>query len=219
MPVDIVLTQFDLKVDYDGVRQKLKVRPGSKAERRLEDLIAGALAVARPKVALKEVRPVLKGDGLVLLEGTIIESQLLERQLTGQELAFPYLATGGPELADWVAGLSGLDQYLADELANVILRQTMAEVEAYLTERYGLAQVSAMNPGSLPREWPLSGQVPLFSLMGDLAEQIGIYLKPSLLMVPGKCGSGIFFKTSEKFHNCQLCHKLECPARRAPLAM
>ena len=88
-------------------------------------------------------------------------------------------------------------------------------LERTLLERYGIAQVSAMNPGSL-KVWSLEEQVPLFELLAPLPEKLGVTLLPSLMMRPEYSVSGVFFQTDSKFYNCQLCPKKECPNRRTP---
>jgi predicted transcriptional regulator len=72
-----------------------------------------------------------------------------------------------------------------------------------------------MNPGSLT-DWPLREQRALFSLLGDVQATVGVELTNSLLMVPTKSVSGIFFPAEESFASCQLCPREACPNRRAP---
>ena len=77
--------------------------------------------------------------------------------------------------------------------------------------------ISSLNPGSL-KEWPITGQVPLFELLGGVTEDIGVVLSDSLLMSPVKSVSGIMFQSEEAYENCQLCPRENCPGRRAPYA-
>lgn len=212
----VVYTDFEVVYNDEEVREKLRVRPGTKAETRLKELLPVAREIAKPKSAVMILSPEITGEGLVTLGGVTFKSRLLEQHLGELELAFPYVTTCGRELAEWTKSLSGLDQFLADEIMTMALRQAGVQLEARLRARFDLPEVSAMNPGSLPNEWPITEQTPLFSLLGDLPGQIGVELLPSLLMSPGKTVSGIFFKTLEKFHNCQLCTKPDCPGRRAP---
>ena len=216
MSETIVYTDFNVSYDEEEVRAKLRVRPGTKAERELGELLVTARQIARPKAVLLALKPEPLGEGLVNLGGVTFKSRLLEQQLGELDIAFPYVATCGRELAEWTKSLSGLAQFLADEIMILALRQAMVQLEERLTSRYDLPQISAMNPGSLPQEWPITEQTPLFNLLGELPGSIGVELLPSLLMNPGKTVSGIFFKTVEKFHNCQLCMKVDCPSRKAP---
>jgi hypothetical protein len=71
-----------------------------------------------------------------------------------------------------------------------------------------------MSPGSL-KDWDLNGQRPLFSVLGDVKGSVGVYLTESLLMIPAKSLSGIFFPTEIPFYSCQLCPRENCPSRRA----
>jgi hypothetical protein len=71
-----------------------------------------------------------------------------------------------------------------------------------------------MNPGSLA-DWPLTEQIPLFRLIGDVRQATGVYLTESLLMMPRKSVSGFDFPTESSFASCQLCPREKCPNRRA----
>ncbi|MBR4444183.1 MAG: hypothetical protein IKS52_13050, partial [Clostridia bacterium] len=82
-------------------------------------------------------------------------------------------------------------------------------------ETYGLTAVSCVNPGSLA-DFPLPCQRPLFDLLGEGPDRIGLQLTPSFLMLPYKSGSGIYFESGKRYENCSLCPRLTCPGRRAP---
>ncbi|MDR1046119.1 MAG: hypothetical protein LBP33_13590 [Candidatus Adiutrix sp.] len=216
MTHSVILSDFQIELDYEEMRDKLRVRPGSRAEPELRAVFEKTSRLARPRAALKVVRPATGRPGQVRLDEVGFESELLAEKLAGLDKAFVYVANAGVDLAAWVGALGGLEQYLADQLSNYFVRRAVDRLEAYIMAQYGLRQVSAMKPGSLPRHWPLSQQGPLFQLMGDLPEKIGVRLLPSFLMAPGKCVSGVYFESGVKFHSCQLCPNPGCPARRSP---
>jgi hypothetical protein len=72
-----------------------------------------------------------------------------------------------------------------------------------------------MDPGSL-EDWPITEQPKLFSIFGDTERLVGVRLTNSMLMIPRKSISGIFFPSEEGFTSCQLCDRDTCPGRRAP---
>ncbi len=72
-----------------------------------------------------------------------------------------------------------------------------------------------MSPGSL-NDWGIEEQSPLFSILGDVETAIGVRLNESFVMVPNKSLSGIYFPTEIQFYSCQLCHRENCPTRKAP---
>jgi hypothetical protein len=72
-----------------------------------------------------------------------------------------------------------------------------------------------MSPGVFP-DWPIKQQRPLFELLGDPHEAIGVQLLKSCFMVPTQSTSGIIFPTEVDFVNCQLCATEYCPGRRLP---
>ncbi len=216
MTEHMILTDFHVHYDEGEMAERFRVRPGTRMEKLLAEVLATATELARPKAAFLVMSPEVLDDEIVKFGEVRFKSGLMTRQLSGLNLAFPYVATCGRELAEWTASLSGLEQFLADEVMLLALRQGVRQLEEYITQRYDLPLVSAMNPGSLPREWPITEQKPLFALMGDLPGRIGVTLLPSLLMNPGKSVSGVYFETAEKYHNCQLCTKEGCPGRKAP---
>ena len=80
---------------------------------------------------------------------------------------------------------------------------------------YADKDVSSMAPGSLDAEWPITEQTPLFSLLGDAAQKVGVELTESCLMVPAKSISGIYFSADKHFESCSMCTRENCPNRRA----
>jgi len=74
--------------------------------------------------------------------------------------------------------------------------------------------MSFMAPGSLP-DWPLEEQKPLFNLLGNVKAAIGVNLTDSLLMLPVKSISGIYFPVEASFYSCQLCPRQKCEGRKA----
>ena len=114
-------------------------------------------------------------------------------------------------LADLFAG------YCLDVLKELVLGAARDHLLEHLRTAYGASRLSSMNPGSGDaRLWPLAQQRPLFGLLGDVEQAIGVRLTPSLLMQPNKSVSGIFFPSEVHFESCQLCTREGCPRRRAP---
>ncbi|RLL91510.1 hypothetical protein BG32_11460, partial [Mesotoga sp. HF07.pep.5.2.highcov] len=74
-----------------------------------------------------------------------------------------------------------------------------------------------MSPGSGDAEiWPLQQQKELFSLIGNVKEEIGVELKESLLMIPTKSISGIAFRSKKDYRSCMVCRRVNCHYRSAP---
>ena len=94
------------------------------------------------------------------------------------------------------------------------LRTALKALEEYLAKNDCEGSLSRIGPGSLA-DWPLEEQTPLFKILGDTEAAIGVRLTESLLMIPTKSISGIFFFGEVAFESCQLCPREECPGRRA----
>jgi hypothetical protein len=124
--------------------------------------------------------------------------------------------TAGPALeAEAAASGDLLKQYYLEEMANLALESGAAWLSERFRTRWGFPGLASMDPGSL-EDWPITEQPKLFSIFGDTERLIGVRLTDSLLMVPRKSISGIFFPSEEGFSSCQLCEREKCPSRRTP---
>jgi hypothetical protein len=108
-----------------------------------------------------------------------------------------------------------LEKYYLDSIGNAALIRARKYLEDELRARFAMEGLSFMSPGSL-EDWPIEEQRPLFSLLEGVENAIGVKLNESLLMIPRKSVSGIFFPTEVTFYSCQLCPRKPCEGRKAP---
>lgn len=212
----IVLGTIPFQIESAALRERLRVREGSSYADKLERLINEAQAIARPRALYKVALVDDAGEDYVVLDGIHFNSRVLRVNLDSAHRVFPYIATCGAELWEWMNGLEDmLHRFWADAIAETAVRVASQALDEHLAERYRPGSLSRMNPGSLG-EWPIREQRALFKLLGDPEELIGVQLLKSCLMVPSKSVSGIQFPTEDGFVNCQLCPREDCPGRRAP---
>lgn len=172
---------------------------------------------ARPK-ALYSIAPVEISGENVTINGISVKNQFLAEKLSGLLFVIPYIATCGTEVEKWSKALTDpLELYWAEVIKLLYLEKARAKVYAAAKTVAPRAKISSLNPGSL-KEWPIQGQTELFEMLGDVTADIGVALTDSMLMLPTKTISGIFFESKEKFHNCALCPRDNCPNRRVPFA-
>lgn len=213
---EVILDSIPFQPDFSLLMEKLHLRAKSSYVDRLKRLADEAQAVAKPQALYKMAFIDSKGDDYVVVDGTRLTSRVLRVNLEQAHRVFPYVATCGLELAQWVKSIDDmLDQYAADMIAEMALRSAIQALTEDLAERYRPGLTSTMNPGSLA-DWPLKAQRALFGLLGNPEEAIGVQLSDSLFMIPTKSVSGIRFPTEESFESCQLCPRENCPGRRAP---
>ena len=141
-------------------------------------------------------------------------SELMASLSADTNFAFPFLVTEGPEAAKWGGGLSEADRNIGYVLRETAVLQMRLALEERIREEFDLGTVSYMSPGSI-KEWPLDEQRPLFDLLAPLPRRLGATLLKSGFVSPPYSTTGIFFKTREKFYNCSLCPREECPNRKA----
>jgi hypothetical protein len=212
-----VLDNLPFQIDVPALLRDMHVRPGSRHEPELLDLVKQAEGIARPKAAFKLVFIEGKGPETIKAEGIEFKSKVMRVHLDKLERFFAYVCTSGVELQAWADSYSDdlLMGFYADAVNQAVLRSAFGGFINHLANAYSLANPSAMNPGSLG-DWPITQQRPLFDLLGDVTGAIGVQLTETYLMVPTKSVSGILFPTEESFASCQLCPRDSCPNRRAP---
>jgi len=107
-----------------------------------------------------------------------------------------------------------LENFYLDTIGNVALTSARKQLKRHRESQFALEKISSMAPGSLA-DWPIEEQAPLFKLLGDVETSIGVTLTDSLLMLPAKSISGIYFPTEVSFFSCQLCPRERCESRKA----
>jgi len=145
-------------------------------------------------------------------------SRVLRANLEEVERVFPYVATCGREL-DSAPNSDGdvFSQFCWDAIKEMALHAALSHLVDHLKEVHELESLSSMNPGSGDLElWPIEQQKELFAFFGGVEDRIGVALTDSCLMIPNKSVSGLFFSSEHGFESCQLCHREDCPRRRAP---
>ncbi len=131
-------------------------------------------------------------------------------------MVFPFLITIGDELEKAASAQSDLlRQYYLETIADLALSAAAEHLDGHIRRIFGLKMLGSMSPGSL-EDWPLEEQKPLFALLGETEHRLGVRLTDSLLMLPRKSISGIFFPVEESFTTCRLCPRPQCQGRRAP---
>ena len=176
-------------------------------------------AEARPGAAVYESRTIdaIDGDDVTIGDVTF-HARPLTRLFKPGMTVYPYVATCGPEMADYGGALTDeLERYWWDLIMQGAVGSARGALADEIEGLAGYKPISA-NPGSI-QMWPISNQPALFSLIGDVDKMIGVKIAPSFLMVPLKSVSGIFFQGEGEggfTHNCCLCERENCPGRRAP---
>jgi len=209
-----ILDNIQIKINFDLVRKRLHLkRDGDlKAAR---ELVHIAQSLVEPKVLYKVSYIEEKLDDGVVVEGLRLISNVLRKNLDEVERVFPFVITIGNKLAGQQDSSSDLlEKFYLDTIGNVALTQVRLALKDHLKQNYALEKTAFMAPGSLPN-WPIEQQKYLFKLLGDVQASIGVKLTESLLMLPAKSVSGIYFPTEASFFSCQLCPRERCDSRKA----
>ncbi len=212
----VVLDDIPFEPDLARLMKKMRAKEGSSHAAQLASLLRDAQEIARPLAMYRVAYIDSKDQSSVVIDGIPFHSRILRVNLDDVHRVFPFAATSGNELHDWMRAHDDLlVRYYADVISETALRAASAALKDHLDQTYGLGRTSTMSPGSL-EDWPIYEQRPLFELLGDPEEAIGVRLSDSLLMIPSKSVSGIRFPVETTFESCQLCQRQRCPSRQAP---
>lgn len=213
---NIVLNDIPFQIDLGLLMKKLRVKKEQSYTADVERMADEAQAIARPKALCRVAYIESKDDGGVVIDGIQFTSRVLRVNLEQAHRVFPYVVTCGMELQEWADSIDDiLRRFWAETINEMALRVAIQVLNKHVAETYHPGRTAVMSPGSLG-EWPIQAQRPLFALLGDPKDAIGVRLTDSLLMIPTKSVSGIRFPTEESFESCQLCPREGCPGRRAP---
>ncbi len=198
---EIVLKNIAFEPDVTLLMDKLRVRKGRSDAGEFSQLVEEAQRIAKPK-AFYKVSPIeAKGDDYVIVEGVKLSSRVLRDNLEQTNRVFPFVVTCGMELEDWSTSIEDiLHRFWADAIAETALWSANEAMNKNILDRYRPGSVSRMNPGSL-EDWPITEQRPLFTILGNPEETIGVQLMDSLLMRPTKSLSGVIFPLEESFES------------------
>jgi len=211
----MLIENIPVSLDPNELIRHLRLGKYENAVRLVEELLETALPLIAPKAFYEIAYIDKKENDAVEIGGLSFRSRVLRKNLDPAERVFPFVLTIGGRVEE-KAGSSGdlLRQYYLETIADLALLSAAAYLENYLKKHYGLSKISSMSPGSLP-DWPVTEQKPLFALLGDAEATIGVRLTESMMMIPRKSISGIYFPTEVSFFSCQLCQRERCPGRKA----
>ena len=208
-----IFENISITLQPEEIRKKLHMRQGSEDDE-VQSLIEAAQPLIKIGAAYKVCYIEKKLEDAVEIDGIRFTSRVLRKNLDKVERVFPYVITIGDRLMEKARTFDDvLRQYYFDTIGIVALTAARKYFEDQLRSRYALGGMSRMSPGSLT-DWPIEEQRLLFSLLGDVEASIGVKLSVSLVMIPQKSISGIYFPTEISFYSCQLCPRKRCPSRQ-----
>ena len=209
-----ILDNIQFNINFDLVRKRLHLKRDSDLKA-VRDIVHIAQPLVEPKVLYKVSYIEEKLDDGVVVEGLRLTSKVLRKNLDAVERVFPFVITIGNKFGETLDACNDLlEKFYLDTIGNVALNQVRLALKDHLKQNYAIEKTAFMAPGSLP-DWPIEQQKPLFKLLGDVPASIGVQLNDSLLMLPAKSVSGIYFPTETSFFSCQLCPREHCESRKA----
>jgi hypothetical protein len=206
-----ILAHIPIELNPASVHSKLK----SHDHGAVEGLITRALSLAQAQAIFATAYVEDREEDAVVIAGRRFKSRVLRKNLDNVGRVFPAVVTLGGRFDEAVEATGDLlEKYYLDAIGNLALAEARTHLIGHLCRRFATDKLSWMSPGSLT-DWPLEEQVPLFELLGGVESAIGVRLTASLLMLPRKSVSGIFFPAESTFFSCRLCPRDRCDNRKA----
>ena len=203
-----------MSLDLEEIKRRLHIQKTGEWSQ-VQTLVDEAQSLISARAAYKVCYIESKLKDAVMIDGIRLKSRVLRKNLNNVERVFPFVVTIGNRLEEKVRACNDLlKKYYLDTIGNEALAIARKYLKDQLRSRYALDGMSYMSPGSL-KDWAIEEQRPLFSILGDVEASIGVKLNQSLVMIPNKSLSGIYFPTEIPFYSCQLCPRKDCPARKA----
>ena len=212
----VYIRDVDTNVTKEDILKRLHMPLDHAYGETIDEMLVKALPLAQPRAFYMEAPIEAFEDDGVVIGGIHFKSKILRKNLEGKEMVYPFLSTGGDELAT-LGKDSGsmMDEFTVDGIMEALLRRTTRAMAGTLTNALPKnAHVVSVTPGSLV-DWPITEQKKLFELFGEEAKKLGVSLTESCLMNPVKSVSGFYYEADKDFHNCQLCQRKDCPTRSA----
>jgi len=209
------------KVLADSIKERWYI---DEEDDSVDELFEKAASISNACVFLRpaQVESVTE-DCVVLGSQTFISSLVAQKLHTPEMTVVGYVATCGRTLYEARKDYED-DVFLAavwEDICASYLHLVHDMLLDYLPKNYfpakdGKKMFASINPGSL-QSWPIRAQKDLFAFLGEEGVNLtGVELTDSMLMLPTKSNSGIFFPTDQPYENCMHCPKINCPGRRAP---
>ncbi len=212
----VIFDQIPIKLEVAQIVKQMRLHGDTRRyESNIHDLIELVTPIARPK-ALYKVGCVNKKDHSSLeIEGIKFTSQLLRDTLDKVETVFICLATCGTEVDSIELPANDImKQFCLDAIKIALVIGASNFLQERLTQRFGLGQLSSLNPGEI-KSFPIEMQRQLFSILGDVESMIGVRLTENCALVPTKSRSGVYFSSETQFISCRMCKQARCIGRRA----
>lgn len=209
-------TNIPSRISVEAAAKRMHVDISSDLYIELTDLVNRCNQIAKPKAVFTTCFVTGVDEKTCTIGDEIFNSGVMAKNLSSVHKVYPYIATCGEEIEDYGKTLTDfMESWWINGIKEMYLAKAMVFLNKSMKEFTNIKKFSRMNPGSLP-DWPITEQPKLFALIEGIAENTGVILTDSMLMLPTKSVSGIAFSSEIDYSNCDLCLNKTCPNRSTP---
>jgi hypothetical protein len=209
------LFDIPVKLSIKKVENVLRLKKLRRVSADAEKIISEVFPLIKARASYRVCYITRRGKDWIQMDGRRFASRILRDNVRDIERVFPYIITIGDGVESRACDETELlKQYFMETVADMVLISARAHLLSHLKKKYRIKRLSNMSPGSL-KDWPITEQRPLFDLMEEGSIKIQVQLTETMLMLPRKSLSGIYFSTEKDFISCQLCPRNSCIGRMA----
>ena len=210
-----ILDEISFNINPGSLSKYVHIKENTPYFETLKKMVRDAEKIAKPKALYRGLYVDTNGEDEVTIGKTKFNSRILKVNLENIHRVFLFAATCGREIDKWAISMTDMLQcFIVDAIKTVIVHKAILAIDKHIQNYYKIFKVSRMTPGSL-KDWPITEQRNIFSLLGDVEGAIGVRLLESMMMSPAQSVSGLIFPTETSFESCQLCPRENCIGRRA----
>jgi len=214
-----VLDNIPLKLDSPTIKMRLRffaqgAKPGF--DKVISELMETVVSIAKPKAVYRISSVSSKSRNSLEIDGVKFTNYLLRVNLDKVQKVFPYVVTCGTELGTLqIPATDVVKDYCLSVMKDMVLNSAASYLQDYIARRFGFDYLWSLSPGEL-HAWPRTSQKPLFAILGNVDELIGVKLQKNNTLIPACSRSGIVYYSETEFEGCQVCPQDPCMGRRAP---
>lgn len=214
----VCFNDLSIRLDEERLWKRLRAKEGSGEIAAIQDILAQAKAVARPRGVVRCCQVRQHGAGGVMVEGEVFHSRLLRLQFEEVDRVYAFVLTVGEELeAKNLPQEDLLERFWWDEVKSAIMRAAHHSLQARMAHEFDTPETMPfVSPGSGDVGlWSVADQAGLFRLLGDVESMIGVRLSRACCMTPRHSLSGLHYPRSTNFVTCTVCRQIPCADRLA----
>jgi hypothetical protein len=179
-------------------------------------LVEKMVSLVKPKAVYKAASLKKFAGNYLEIDGIKFRNPLLQVNLKEAKHVFPYIITIGKTVDQaQVQSFNFNLSYVLNAVQKMILDESLEYLKKYISKKFNLDILWSLQPGET-EAWPEGDRKLIFSILGDVENNLPVKLSNKGIIDPLYSACGIFYTAKMVFEGCQICSQEPCMGRRAP---